>query len=77
MGYAQLLSVLRALPPDRRAEVFDFVEFLARRCGVSLPPEQEDWTDADFARLAMHQALRGVEDDDVAYGPGDIKEPWQ
>ena len=77
MGYAQLLAVLRALPPDRRAEVFDFVEFLAARCGVGRPSPEIEWTDAEFSDLAMRQALRGIEDDEVVYGPGDIREPWQ
>ena len=77
MGYAQLLAVLQALPPDRRAEVFDFVEFLAARCGVDQPSPEIEWTDTEFSDLAMRQALRGIEDDEVVYGLGDIREPWR
>jgi hypothetical protein len=32
MGYAELIKTLESLPPERRAEVFDFAEFLAARC---------------------------------------------
>lgn len=31
MGYAELIERLQALPQDKQAEVFDFVEFLAVR----------------------------------------------
>ncbi len=32
MGYAELIDMLEKLPRERQAEVFDFAEFLARRC---------------------------------------------
>jgi len=35
MGYAELISKLEALPRDKRAEVFEFVEFLAARCDTA------------------------------------------
>ncbi|MDZ7855044.1 hypothetical protein [Sphaerotilus sp.] len=31
MGYADLIRTLQALPQDKQAEVFDFVDFLAAR----------------------------------------------
>ena len=31
MGYAELISSLQVLPAAKRAEVFDFVEFLLQR----------------------------------------------
>ncbi|MBF0612602.1 MAG: DUF2281 domain-containing protein [Magnetococcales bacterium] len=31
MGYTELLTRLQTLPPEKQAEVFDFVEFLAAR----------------------------------------------
>lgn len=34
MGYSELIAILERLPPERRAEVFDFAEFLADRAGV-------------------------------------------
>ena len=79
MGYAELLETIQNLPQDKRAEVFDFVEFLAAKSGVASrrqhPPEE--WTDREFAELAMRQALRGMEDDAVIYTQEDIKERWQ
>lgn len=79
MGFAELIATIHALPKERQAEVFDFVEFLARRCGTatgqSLPHGQ--WTDAEFAELSMQQALRGMEDEAVAYTRDDLKERWQ
>ncbi len=35
MGYAELISKLEALPREKQAEVFEFVDFLAERCGTS------------------------------------------
>jgi hypothetical protein len=78
MGYAELIERLQALPQDKQAEVFDFVEFLARRSALpGAPLAQGAWTDAEFARMAMAQALRGIEDDPVAYTAADLRERWQ
>ena len=35
MGYAELINKLEALPREKQAEVFEFVEFLSERCGTS------------------------------------------
>lgn len=35
MGYAELISKLEALPREKQAEVFEFVEFLSERCSTS------------------------------------------
>jgi hypothetical protein len=35
MGYAELITKLEALPRDKQAEVFEFVEFLSERCVAS------------------------------------------
>ncbi|MDO9012309.1 MAG: DUF2281 domain-containing protein [Gallionella sp.] len=79
MGYAELIETLQNLPQDKRAEVFDFVEFLATKSGIvsSKRQEPEEWTDGEFAQLAMRQALRGMEDEAVSYTRDDIKERWQ
>lgn len=37
MGYAELIETLKTLPQDKQAEVFDFVDFLARRAGLPAP----------------------------------------
>lgn len=79
MGYAELISKLEALPLEKRAEVFDFVEFLAARCDTATgkPLTHADWTDAEFSELSMHQALRGMEEESVAYTSEDLRERWQ
>jgi hypothetical protein len=35
MGYVELISKLEALPREKQAEVFEFVDFLTERCGTS------------------------------------------
>jgi len=77
MGYAELIEKLQTLPTEKQAEVFDFVEFLATRFGHAQPAKQGEWTDAEFADLSMRQALRGMEDDPVAYTRDDLKEHWR
>lgn len=79
MGYAELIETIQNLPQDKRAEVFDFVEFLAAKSRVESGRQHqpEEWTDGEFAELAMRQALRGMEDDAVIYTQEDIKERWQ
>ncbi|MDO9052992.1 MAG: hypothetical protein Q7U37_03540 [Gallionella sp.] len=79
MGYAELINRLESLPRDKQVEVFDFVEFLAARCGASTnksPPHLE-WTDAEFSELSMRQALRGMEDESVTYTRADLREQWK
>lgn len=79
MGYAELIEAIQSLPQDKRAEVFDFVEFLAAKSGAESGRQRqpEEWTDSEFAELAMRQALRGMEDEAVHYTIKDIKERWQ
>ncbi|MBI5901170.1 MAG: DUF2281 domain-containing protein [Rhodocyclales bacterium] len=79
MGYAELIERLQALPQDKQAEVFDFVEFLSLRSGVAeiAPQAQAEWVDGEFAHMAMGQAWRGIEDDPVGYTASDLRERWQ
>lgn len=79
MGYAELIKRLQALPQDKQAEVFDFVEFLSRRRSSTddVSQAQTEWTDAEFASLAMAQALRDAADDPVTYTAADLRERWQ
>jgi len=79
MGYAELIERLQALPQEKQAEVFDFVEFLSARVGSAGAAHlaRGDWTDAEFSNMAMAQALRGIEDDPVVYSRGDLREQWQ
>jgi Protein of unknown function (DUF2281) len=80
MGYAELIHQrLQTMPQDKQAEVYDFVEFIATRSQASTAPTKphEEWTDQEFSRLAMTQAMRGLENDPVEYQLADIKERWQ
>lgn len=79
MGYAELIERLQALPQDKQAEVFDFVEFLSTRSGLGEKASHAhaDWTDSEFASMAMGQAWRDIEDDPVAYTAADLRERWQ
>ena len=79
MGYAELIERLQALPQDKQAEVFDYVEFLSARFGSAGETllAHGDWTDAEFSKIAMMQALRGIENDSIAYTRDDLREQWQ
>lgn len=78
MGYAELISRLESLPRDKQAEVFDFVEFLAARCGTTFGTQltHAEWTDAEFSKMAMQQALRGIDEETVTYTRADLREQW-
>jgi len=69
MGFAELIEKLRTLPEDKRAEVFDFVEFLAGRSEASV-------VDGKSA-FGVGHALRGIEDDPVTYDQDDLRERWR
>lgn len=80
MGYAELIEKLQALPEDKRAEVFDFVEFLASRFAVPDAGEKRDvtdWHDAEFGAFSLGQALRDMEDDPAVYSRDDLRESWR
>ena len=74
MSYAELVEKLQALPQDKQAEVFDFVEYLVARFGKSADPSE--WTRGAFAEFSLGQALRGLEEDSVTYTVDDVREPW-
>jgi len=76
MGYAELIEKLETLPDEKRAEVFDFVDYLAARFASHRAPAVDHWTDREFADMAMQQALRGMDDDPVIYDDADLRERW-
>ncbi|MEQ1534139.1 MAG: DUF2281 domain-containing protein [Sideroxydans sp.] len=76
MGYAELIQTLQTLPQEKQSEVFDFVAFLANKAQQGRA--QTEWTDAAFSELAMRQALRGIENEEiVSYTRTDLKESWK
>lgn len=80
MGYAELIERVKSLPPEKRAEVFDFVEFLASQAQrEATSPEAtsvNEWTDDEFAQFAYEQLSRGTDADPVTYSLDDLKERW-
>jgi hypothetical protein len=77
MSYVELIEKLKALPNEKQAEVFDFVEYLAARFARPTTTEVDAWNDKDFTDMSMQQALRGMEDDPVTYTDADLREHWQ
>ena len=80
MGYPELMEKIRALPEDKQAEVFDFVEFLANRFAAAATGGRHDakgWSEAEFSAFSMGVALSGMEDDPVTYTRGDLRESWR
>lgn len=77
MNDARLLEKLHALPADKQAEVFDFVDYLAERFAHPAGPGFADWPQGEFSELAMAQAMRGVEDEPALYAETDLKARWQ
>lgn len=79
MNHAKLIEKIQALPIEKQAEVFDFVEFLASRSqeAVQQPLVMDEWTNAEFAQMAMKQALHGLEDEPALYTLDDLQERWQ
>jgi hypothetical protein len=67
MSYAELISRMRALPLERRVELFDFADLFETYFGLladALCP-CEEWEDAG---LFMHPASPCTDDDTVVYG---------
>ncbi len=74
MSLDELMEKLQALPADKQAEVFDFVDFLAAR--FSARTASGDWTDHEFSEFSLGQAMRGIESDPVTYTTDDLSEKW-
>ena len=74
MGYAELIERLQALPQEKQAEVFDFVDFLATRYDTTAAPQ--DWRESEFETLSIAAAMRDIEDDPVSYNLDDLRERW-
>jgi uncharacterized glyoxalase superfamily metalloenzyme YdcJ len=77
MGYAELIEKLETLADEKRAEVFDFVDYLATRFSSHRAPAVDQWTDREFTDMAMQQAVSGMDDDPVIYGDADLRERCQ
>lgn len=61
-----------SLPPERQAEVLDFVVFLATRKAAGAPRGVDEWTDAAFQAFALDPIAD--DDDPVTYALSDCRE---
>lgn len=77
MCYSNLIEKIKTLPDEKRAEVFDFVDYLTTRFALHSNSDMTEWTDQEFAELSMQQAMRGMEDDPVIYTDADLREHWR
>ena len=77
MNLALLVDKVRNLPQDKQAEVIDFVDFLAARCGAAQPVGGESWSASEFEDFSMAQAMRGLEDEPDRYDESDLTERWR
>jgi hypothetical protein len=64
-----LEDLVRDLPEELRAEVYDFAAYLLAR---QLQEEDHDWQ-----RLSLQQAFRGFEQEEDLYTLADLKVRWQ
>ena len=67
MNIVQLIEKIQVLPKEKQAEVFDFVDYLATRFARPIATDPVEWTDKDFSRLSMAQAMRGMEQEPDIY----------
>jgi len=78
MGYAELIQqrVLN-LPPDKQAEVFDFVEFIAKRSPASQVQPNDQHKQRVLAALAAARAVwPPLESSQVEDISTDIRSQW-
>ncbi|MSP14840.1 MAG: DUF2281 domain-containing protein [Chloroflexi bacterium] len=68
----QIIQILQELPPDKVAEVYDFVLFLQTRYSQTQPVDTNDaWSDEDMADLALaslHYAGEAEQSEDGGNG---------
>ena len=64
----KIVEQVKALPESAQTEVLDFVEFLKSK------GSQASVDDADWSKLSIDQAMRGMEDEASPYSERDLKE---
>ncbi len=63
-----LEDLVRELPEELRAEVYDFAAYLLAR---QLREEDRSWQ-----RMSLQQALRGMAEEEDIYTPDDLRVRW-
>lgn len=76
MNVVALVERLQTLPEDKQIEVMDFVDYLVERFARPPSCQISEWSDQDFERLSLAQAMRGLENEEDLYSVADIKERW-
>lgn len=78
MGHSDLIRTLQTLPPDKQAEVVNFIEYLAARFATPVTQQQPnaDWDEASFAEFSIAQAATVTDSENVNYSLADLKERW-
>ncbi|MDN5869898.1 MAG: DUF2281 domain-containing protein [Nitrococcus sp.] len=80
MNLVELIERVKALPEEKRTEIYDFVEFLVWRESLSLTAREQDhadWSEVDFSAMAMQQAMGDLEDEPALYDEDDLVERWK
>ena len=68
---------LETLLDEKWIGVFDFVDYLTARFASHRALVVDQWTDRECTDMAMQQALRGIDEDQVSYGDTDPLGRWQ
>jgi hypothetical protein len=76
MNYAYLIEKLQTLPIEKQAEVVDFIDYLFERFSRQDETALGAWNEQDFSQFSMHQAMKGLEDEEPVYTEQDLKEKW-
>ena len=76
MNYAHLIEKLQTLPAEKQVEVVDFIDYLSTRFSRRDDALHEAWNEQDFSQFSMHQAMKGLEDEEPVYTEQDLKEKW-
>lgn len=70
----KIFSHVESLPETYKAQVLDFVEFLASKSRKLQQPEDEER--AAWSRFSLAQAAKGMEDEPDLYTPDDLAEAY-
>lgn len=76
MNYAHLIEKLQTLPIEKQTEVVDFIDYLSARFSHQDDAALGAWSEQDFSQFSMHQAMKGLEDEEPVYTEQDLKEKW-
>ncbi|MDF1483337.1 hypothetical protein [Extensimonas sp. H3M7-6] len=76
MNVTAFVEKLQRLPEDKQVELLDYLDYLSARFAAPVSLHLDTWGERDFARLALDQAMRDMEDEVGLYSEEDLKERW-